>query len=191
MERNRDRVSAKNAEYKPSAVAAVDILGEKVQTKGKGPSPRFKHSAEVFKNYFIVHGGRNDQQYNDKLKTVALNDLHLLEIKTSTWTTVAIFAEEIPESRWGHRLVASSNKLLLFGGMNLEQYCESAIFEIILDDGPISSFLQNKTHSTRLSMAEITGARERAQNKFLDDEEDNSNKVEHDIEGMGAVSNMI
>ena len=62
---------------------------------------------------------------------MALNDLHVLDIKTSTWMTVALFAEEIPESRWGHRLVASDKKLLLFGGMNLEHYCESAIFEII------------------------------------------------------------
>ena len=117
---NRDRVSCKDGEYKPAAVAIVDLVGEKVQTKGKGPSARSKHSAEVFKNYFIVHGGRNDMQYNEGMKNVALNDLHLLDLSTMSWATVAIFSEDIPESRWGHRLVANNHKLLLFGGMNLQ-----------------------------------------------------------------------
>jgi hypothetical protein len=50
LERNRDRVTSKTAEYKPSAIGAVELWGEKVKTKGKGPCARFKHSAEVFKN---------------------------------------------------------------------------------------------------------------------------------------------
>ena len=101
LDRNRDRISVKDAEYKPSAVAVTDLEGDKVKTKGKPPSPRFKHSAELFKDYFIVHGGRNDLQYNESLKTVALNDLHLLDLKTMTWNTVAIYGLEMPESRWG------------------------------------------------------------------------------------------
>lgn len=41
-------------------------------------------------------------------------------------------------------------------------------------------------------MAEVIAARERDANKFLkDDEEDQKNKIEHDIEGMGAVSNFL
>ena len=130
-------------------------------TTGKGPSPRFYHSACVFKNYFIVHGGRNDTQYNESLKTVALNDLHLLDIKTNTWNTVAIFTDEVPTERWGHSMVATNNKLMIFGGMNLNQYCESSVFEIIIDDNQIQNWLLHKTHQTRLSIQQIMAARDR------------------------------
>jgi hypothetical protein len=67
---------------------------------------------------------------------------------------------------------------------------ESVIYEIILDDGQISSFLQQKTQATRLSMGEMMAARDRAANKFLA-EDDEPSKVEHDTEGMGAVSNLL
>ena len=90
-----------------------------MQTHGKGPSERVKHAAAIFNQYFVVHGGRNDKLYCETLKTVALNDLHLMDMTTNTWTTVAIFCDEVPVSRWGHSLVASQHKLLLFGGMNL------------------------------------------------------------------------
>jgi hypothetical protein len=132
IDRNRDRINFSDGEYKPGAIASVNMIGEKVETVGAGPSPRFKHSASVFRNYLIIHGGRNDAQYNETLRTVALNDLHLLDIKTNTWNTVAIFTDEIPEQRWGHSMVASRHKLMIFGGMNLNQYCESSVFEIVI-----------------------------------------------------------
>ena len=40
--------------------------------------------------------------YGEEMKSVALNDLHLLNVKTKVWVTVAIFSDFIPESRWGH-----------------------------------------------------------------------------------------
>ena len=107
------------SEYKPAAVAAVDMVGKEVTTHGKSPSGRFLHSSALFGGYFVVHGGRNDTLYRESLKTVALNDLHLLCLKSKTWTTVAIFTDEFPESRWGHQLVSNNDRLMLFGGMNL------------------------------------------------------------------------
>ena len=37
---------------------------------------------------------------------------------------------DIPGSRWGHKLVANENKIMLFGGMNLSSYCESVLYDI-------------------------------------------------------------
>ena len=161
----------RDGEYKTSAVAKIDMIGKKVVTQGKKPSPRYKHSAEVFKHYFIVHGGRNDQQFCKTLKSVALNDLHLLDIRNNTWTTVAIFANEIPDSRWGHSLVGTKNKLMLFGGMNLQYYCESSVFELIVDEpNSIHEYLKTKTESTRLPLAQIIAARDKARFTTMGDE---------------------
>jgi hypothetical protein len=76
---------------------------------------------------------------------VALNDLHLLDLRSLQWVTLALFCQEgqIPLSRWGHRLVARENgcgqgagdSLFLFGGCNLKSYCEgSSIFEFVFSD---------------------------------------------------------
>ena len=129
---NRNAISATDAEYKPAAKATCEMTCAPVKTKGIGPAPRFKHSAECFKGYYIVHGGRNDSMYCDNLKTVAFNDFHMLDMRTNTWNTVALFADEIPESRWGHSLCASTNRLLIFGGMNLYSYCESVCYEVVI-----------------------------------------------------------
>ena len=82
------------------------------------------------------------------MNTVALNDLHLMDIQTNDWLTVAIFAEEMPDSRWGHSLCASDDKLLLLGGMNLNTYCESVVFDIQIDDQAIQQHLKSRTEAT-------------------------------------------
>ena len=48
-------------EYKSSAAGQIEMLARPVSTSGRGPCQRYKHSAEVFKNYFVVYGGRNDR----------------------------------------------------------------------------------------------------------------------------------
>jgi hypothetical protein len=85
----------------------------------------------------VIFGGRNDDIFGKTMNTVALNDLHLMDMQTNNWLTVAIFAEEMPDSRWGHSLIASDEQLLLLGGMNLNTYCESAVFSIVIDDQAI------------------------------------------------------
>jgi hypothetical protein len=77
-----------------------------------------------------VFGGRNDKMYSESMRTVGLNDIHLLDLRTSNWVTVAMFGEILPQSRWGCSLVASSERLLLFGGMNLDKIHSSSIYEI-------------------------------------------------------------
>ena len=37
---------------------------------------------------------------------------------------------DVPGSRWGHRLVSSDSKIMLFGGMNLSSYYEAVVYDI-------------------------------------------------------------
>jgi N-acetylneuraminic acid mutarotase len=131
-------MQVETGEYKPGSVAACEMVARKVSSNGKGPCARSLHSSQVFKNYFVVFGGRNDDIFGKNMNTVALNDLHMMDMQTNDWMTVAMFAtEELPDSRWGHSLCASNDQLLLLGGMNLNTYCESVVFDIIIDDQAI------------------------------------------------------
>ena len=73
-------------------------------------------------------GGRNDAIF-PIIKNVALNDLHIYDVASNRWCTLAMYGD-IPSSRWGHRIIANDNKIMLFGGMNLGSYCESVLYDI-------------------------------------------------------------
>ncbi len=49
---------------------------------------------------------------------MALNDLHIYDVATNRWNAIAMYGD-IPGSRWGHTLVSNEQKIMLFGGMNL------------------------------------------------------------------------
>ena len=74
----------------------------------------------------------------------------MLCLFTNTWATVAIFGDSMVTSRWGHSMVASKDKLLILGGMNLNHICDSSIYEVIVDDMQCSVYLQNKTQQYKL-----------------------------------------
>ena len=76
----------------------------------------------------MIYAGRHDGIF-PMIKNVALNDLHIYDCKLNRWAAVAMYGD-IPGSRWGHRIVANDNKIVLFGGMNLSTYCESVLYDI-------------------------------------------------------------
>ena len=91
---------------------------------GQPPCPRHSHAASFFKNYLVIHGGRNDKVY-PLLKNMGLNDLHLFDIEKLSWMMVSIY-NKIPTSRWGHQICKiGEEKLLLFGGQNMIEHCNN------------------------------------------------------------------
>ena len=127
FEHNMKCVSPGTGEYKSNIVPDIRIIARKIEPIGRAPIPRCQHSATVFKNQLIIHGGRSDTIY-PIIHNVALNDLHIYDIAKNTWCAIALYGD-IPNSRWGHKLVALENKIVLFGGMNLTTYNESEIFQ--------------------------------------------------------------
>lgn len=55
-----------------------------------------------------------------ELKDAALNDLHILNLETMEWQSIAIYGI-LPEARWGHQICANytNSMVVIFGGMNL------------------------------------------------------------------------
>ena len=125
---NKKNISNKHGEFKPTGRPEVKFQARIVKPEGRGPVARSQHSATFFKNQLVIFGGRNDAIF-PAIKNVALNDLHIYDVDSNRWAAIAMYGD-MPGSRWGHKLVANENKIVLFGGMNLGSYCESVIYDI-------------------------------------------------------------
>ena len=116
------------------------LIGQKIlewvlpETKGKPPSPRYNHSMSFYErgNFIIIHGGRNDIMS----KTSALDDTFVLDLEFFEWYSVELYSNLKDFkilSRCGHKSVIFNNKLIIFGGMNNNNYIGSSLFIINLD----------------------------------------------------------
>ena len=104
------------------------------QTKGKPPSPRYFHSMSFYErgNFLIIHGGRNDAMS----ETSALNDTYVFDLENFDWLKVELYSDikgfKIL-NRCGHQSVIYSNKLIIVGGMNNNNYLGSSLMIVNLD----------------------------------------------------------
>ena len=103
------------------------------ETKGKPPSPRYFHSMSFYEkgNFIIIHGGRNDAMSD----SYALNDTFIFDLENFEWSQVLLYSQSGYKilNRCGHQSAVFSNKLLIFGGMNNNNYLGSALLVVNLD----------------------------------------------------------
>ena len=80
----------------------------------------------------IIHGGRNDNLSSSS----GLNDTFILDLLYFNWFKVQLYSNihgfQII-SRFGHNSAIFDNKLVIFGGMNNNNYIGSSLFIINLD----------------------------------------------------------
>ena len=110
--------------------------------KGAKPPPRYFHSMSYYErgNFLIIHGGRNDLN-NDSF---ALNDTFIFDLEFLEWHRVVLYSniegfKVMP--RCAHKSVVHNNRLIIFGGMNNQNYIGSCLFIIRLDP---DSFEKNR-----------------------------------------------
>ena len=105
-----------------------------IETQGKRPPPRYFHSMNFYEkgNFLIVHGGRNDY----KSDSYALNDTYIFSLTKLEWREVILHSDS-PDfkvlTRCGHAGVIYANKLVIFGGMNANNYLGSSLFVVNLN----------------------------------------------------------
>lgn len=77
----------------------------------------------------VIHGGRNDHIFSTH-KNTALNDLHILDLRTLCWQSIVMYGE-VPEGRWGHQIAINETQsvIVIFGGLNLQGYCEANVYQ--------------------------------------------------------------
>ena len=118
----------------------VLLLGQKplrwikIDTKGTPPSPRYFHSMNYYEKsqYIIIHGGRNDNLSSSS----GLNDTYILDLIHFNWFQIQLYSNIHAFkiiSRFGHNSSIYANKLIIFGGMNNNNYIGSSLFIINLD----------------------------------------------------------
>jgi len=116
------------------------LIGQKIlrwinaETKGKPPSPRYFHSMNYFDkgNILIIHGGRNDTVSENS----ALNDTFIFDLENFEWMEVTLYSQLSKFkvlSRCAHQSIIYSNKLIILGGMNNNNYVGSSLFIVNLD----------------------------------------------------------
>mmetsp|Transcript_17787 Transcript_17787/g.30052 ORF Transcript_17787/g.30052 Transcript_17787/m.30052 type:complete len:674 (-) Transcript_17787:356-2377(-) len=100
------------------ALNTTTYVWRTVETTGEAPQQRANHSSSVLewngKTELFVFGGWNGSE--------RLNDLHVLDTVTSTWSTPRISGSR-PHPRAGMSLTALRGRLYLFGGSGTSSKC--------------------------------------------------------------------
>ena len=83
-------------------------------------------------NFIIIHGGRNDI----KSESFALNDTYILALNKMIWFEIKLYSFKTDFkiiNRCGHVSFIYDDKLIIFGGMNCNNYIGSSLFIINLN----------------------------------------------------------
>lgn len=101
--------------------------------KGNHSLPRYSTSINFFEegNFIVIHGGKFDDSHNNES---SLNDTFLLELYKLEWLRID-FGEENNNvfRRFNHCSIISGKNLIIFGGMNENNYIGTQLFVVNLD----------------------------------------------------------
>jgi hypothetical protein len=115
-----------------------------LKCEGKPPSPRYSTSINYFEegNFIVIHGGKFDDLYKNES---SLNDTYLLELYRLEWLRID-FGEENNNvfRRFNHCSIICGKNLIIFGGMNENNYIGSQLFVVNLDPDLASEKLKGK-----------------------------------------------
>mmetsp|Transcript_2559 Transcript_2559/g.6944 ORF Transcript_2559/g.6944 Transcript_2559/m.6944 type:complete len:697 (-) Transcript_2559:392-2482(-) len=98
------------------ALCTQTLVWRKVKTTGAAPQQRANHSSAILESTgeLFIFGGWNG--------TERLNDIHILDTETSTWTCPQA-GGILPHPRAGMTLTALRGQLFLFGGSGTSSRC--------------------------------------------------------------------
>eukprot|EP00347_Sterkiella_histriomuscorum_P003927 403362402 len=118
--------------------------------KGISPSPRSHHTALLIhrNKYLLIYGGKNEDNYqsnsqNLSSNSIAINDIVLYNLNTKCWENFDQFGFK-PEPRWNTSIVYDElqDKLILFGGSNLQGFCTNHLYILEMKQDTIDILCQ-------------------------------------------------
>ena len=152
------------------------------EIKGKPPSPRYFHSMSYYDkgNILIIHGGRNDIVSESS----ALDDTFIFDLENFEWMQVTLYSQLSKFKvlhRCAHQSVIYSNKLIILGGMNNNNYIGSALLIVNLD----FSYSNNNKSVEQLLIKELESKNDFESRKKL-------NKIKNELRKnqLGLVTNV-
>lgn len=104
-----------NTNMRPWKMTEPEVLGKK-------PTGRYGHCMVYMKekNYILIYGGRNNDLYESKGKTV-VDDIFLLRLNYMVWCEVDCYMHQV-EGRYLFSSAPCDSKIFIIGGMNDESY---------------------------------------------------------------------
>ncbi|CAD8166028.1 unnamed protein product [Paramecium pentaurelia] len=125
------------------------IFIEEVQSKGKTPISRCQHSMTYVElsQQIVIYGGKNDDINTQGF----LNDLHILEIRNLSWTSVEIRGHHPISGRCSHSAAVIDDRLFIFGGVNYTGFVKSDLLIIELNQSKAQELSQYEAQTERLS----------------------------------------
>lgn len=103
-----------NSDVNYSSTAALGDF-RRVDVISQAPSPRAAHSCDLIGNKLYIFGGWNGER--------ALNDLHVLDLETRSWSLRALTGD-LPSSRNNHAIAMVGIKLFIHGGHDGEKWLD-------------------------------------------------------------------
>eukprot|EP00347_Sterkiella_histriomuscorum_P004971 403358389 len=107
---------------------------KEIRTLGKMPPPRYNHSMNYSEeqNLLVVYGGRCDFAAKKTNYQQILDDVWVFFLENLTWYQV-ICTGSIPRERFSHCACIVGTQLLIFGGLNGENFLYPELYCLELD----------------------------------------------------------
>lgn len=106
---------------------------------GITPTARYGHTSALVQDYVVVVGGRNDELYHTS-GVSHLSEVVVFNIEHNRWESINL-AGSPPEGRWGACVEVAGSKLILYGGMELSNYCNSDLCYLETDQDVVEDML--------------------------------------------------
>jgi len=93
--------------------------------------PRYNHSAVLCGGHLYIIGGRND---STSFETTGneVSDISAYNIASCRWETLLLKGQK-PGPRHGAAAVSIGSKILYFGGMGKDRFCQTSLFSLETD----------------------------------------------------------
>jgi hypothetical protein len=98
----------------------------KLEPSGTAPSPRYGHSAVLCGPNIFYIGGRNDSFYSCSER---FDDIAAFNFQFCRWDSLSISGSP-PSLRWSACAACIGTKILYFGGMSLENFCDFKVYAL-------------------------------------------------------------
>lgn len=108
---------------------AEPMVWSRPDMNGTPPCARGGHSATLADTQLVLFGGH----YYGKGSFVYLNDVHVLDVETSTWHDVRC-AGEPPPPRYGHTATLVGRRMFVFGGRGENNVVLKDMYLLDLDE---------------------------------------------------------
>lgn len=124
---------------------------ERILPNGHSPKGRYGHTSAIVQGYIFIVGGRNDELFATE-GVSHLNEVIVFNIQHCRWEEVQLAGSPL-EGRWGACAEVIGSKLILYGGMELANYCSGDLCYMETNQYVVADLLLGQDNTLRYQQA--------------------------------------